>query len=793
MHCRFLTFLSLVAVTALTGCGGSDGGRQSADPVIQDYPIAYVARPLPRNDNEQLLQLDIRRPESFNPGARLVIRDRASPSTRDRVITDRVFPADELYDVKDVEASHDGEKFVFAMRAPEIENAAPEDQPTWNIWEYVIASDTLRRIIPSDNVAADGQDVAPHYLPDGRIIFSSTRQERSRALLLDEGKTQFATQNEDIGSPAFLLHVMESDGSDLRQVSFNQSHDLDPTVLRSGRVLFTRWDAAGQRSAMHFYTMRPDGTDVSIHYGWHSHGSGSDGSTVQFTDSREMLTGELLTLIRPFRTDRYGGNIVFADAARFTDEFQQIGIGTVVSGAQSPAANAEVRSDDEISTGGRYSSAYPLHDGTGRLLVSWSPCRLDANGIIVPCTTESLQDPDAVEADPLYGIWIHDASKGTQLPVVLPVEGTVFTDIVAAFPRARPTVIADAEPGLGLDDTLFNEGVGVLHIRSVYDVDGVDTANPGIAELADPAQTLAAARPARFLRIVKAVSIPDDDTHDFANSAYGPSINQRMREIVGYAPIEPDGSVKVKVPADVSVAFSVLDVNGRRIGGRHQHWIQLRPGETRECNGCHTANSEVVHGRSGAEFPSVNPGSQQTGQPFPNTVSRLWTDAGETMAETRTRHSEDPACLTDCTALIPSRDLIYSDVWTDPAVRSPDADLQLRYVDLDTALPDTNCSPAWSARCRIVINYETHIHPLWSLVRPNPADTCTACHINVDVAAANAPRIPDAQLDLSDNGPNDTGPRFKSYLELFFGDVEQTLDGMGELVDVFQDSLEKSR
>ena len=47
-------------------------------------------------------------------------------------------------------------------------------------------------------------------------------------------------------------------------------------------------------------------------------------------------------------------------------------------------------------------------------------------------------------------------------------------------------------------------------------------------------------------------------------AAFGPT--GVMREILGYVPIEPDGSVRVKVPADVAFALTVLDVNGRRIG-----------------------------------------------------------------------------------------------------------------------------------------------------------------------------------------------------------------------------------
>jgi hypothetical protein len=54
-------------------------------------------------------------------------------------------------------------------------------------------------------------------LPDGKIIFSSNRQLRSKALLLDEGKPAFEAFDEDNNEPAFALHVIEADGNGLEQ------------------------------------------------------------------------------------------------------------------------------------------------------------------------------------------------------------------------------------------------------------------------------------------------------------------------------------------------------------------------------------------------------------------------------------------------------------------------------------------------------------------------------------------------------------------------------------------------
>ena len=189
----------------IAGCGGGSGstsslslgGDQDPDPVVQDFPIAYVKRPLLLDDNGDLLTFGVRDAVSFMPGATLYARDRASPSAPETLIADGTFPDDvdgnpPLYDVKDLSPSFDGLDMVFAMRAPEDPNVGADEQPTWNIWVYHFETAQLNRVISSDTTAEDGQDVAPRFLPDGGSVFSSTRQRRSKAILLDEGKPQFA-------------------------------------------------------------------------------------------------------------------------------------------------------------------------------------------------------------------------------------------------------------------------------------------------------------------------------------------------------------------------------------------------------------------------------------------------------------------------------------------------------------------------------------------------------------------------------------------------------------------------
>ncbi|MFQ5981952.1 MAG: hypothetical protein ACE5KS_01120, partial [Woeseiaceae bacterium] len=736
----------------------------------------------------------------------LYFRDRASPRALDVNITESITQG--LGDVRDVEIAYDGSTLLFAMRGPADLNLDLDDenQPTWNIWEYEFASSSLRRVIASDLTAEIGHDLAPHYLPDGRIIFSSTRQVRSTGILVDEGKPQFAALDEDQNEMAFVLHVMNPDGSGIEQVSYNQSHDFDPSVLASGQVVFSRWDHMGVNDAVNLYRMNPDGSGLELLYGQNSHDTGTNGEILQFMQPRELEDGRVMALVRPFTDTAGGGDIFIIDTPIYLEITQPNKDNPgMVGPAQVPATIVDVSTLAGVpSPGGRYASVFPIQDGTGRLLVSWSQCRVIENLLDVPCTPERLADPLVVEAPPVYGVWIYDPRDDTQLPVVPPEAGFMFPEVVAGDPRTAPPVILDGSTDFTLDPDLAVEGSGVLHIRSVYDFDGIVPAGIDIDTLADPALTTAAdLRPARFLRLVKAVSIPDEDIVDLDDTAFGRSTQQGMKEVLGYTMIEPDGSVMVKVPANVAFAVSVLDADGRRITARHQNWMQVRPGQLLECNGCHAAQSGISHGRGDA-FDSAWAGAQAAGVEFPNTDPAMFADqVGDTMAWTRALYT----CNNDnCSSLEPSINVVFDDVWTDEAAagRLKDPSFTYAYLDLTTPAPlsvasDFCLTSPWTSRCRIVVNYTMHIHPVWEATRAildaagqpildangQPMTNCLGCHTPVD--AAGAVRVPAGQLDLSGLPSPDEADHLISYRELLFPDDEQELN-MGALVDRLVDS-----
>lgn len=791
--------LSGCFVALLAGCGGGvglGGDSQQPDPVVADNPVAFVKRSLNYSEDGLLIGDDVRDPFTFQPGGVLYLKDRASPSAVARDLTSRLFEDESflnedgelLYDVKDLEVSYDGKRLLFALRAPEIENADADEQPTWNIWEYDTEAGSLRRLIESDTVAEAAHDIAPFYLPDGRIVFSSTRQRTSRAILLDEGKPQFAAQDEDRRAGTFNLHIMDADGSNIRQLTFNQSHDLDPYYTREGRIVFTRWDNAGSVDGMNLYAINPDGTGLTLLYGRHSHESGTDESMVQFLKPRELEDGSLLVQLRDYQTNQFTS--VPTEVSVTTHADAEVAI----DGAGEPGQEAlipNLRTDEEPVLAGQYSAVFPLDDGTGRLLVSWSLCRLinsaelaalaeDEFPRVYNCTQERLDSGDYVPADPVYGLWIYDPSQNTQLPIETPEEEVRFDEAVVMQSRTLPTLPTPWVP-IGEAADLADAGYGILQVRSVYDFDGRDLSGAGLEVVTDPLQTPVAERPARFVRIEKAVSLPSRNTRPFPQTAFGRSAAQGMREILGYAPVEPDGSVRVAVPANVALGITVLDAEGRRVSQRHQNWLTVRPGEELSCNGCHTGESTVPHGRADAEPLTINAGASTSGLPFPNTNPALLADLGETMAQTRSR-------LLGLDRLTP--DIEFTDVWTDPAVQTPEADFQRAYADLSTPAPVSQaCRDNWTSVCRIVINYETHIHPLWSVdrwvldvdgVTVLNDRTCTSCHSPTD--ELDQPRVPAAQLDLSDGPSPDEADHFKAYRELLYPDNAQELSN-GALVD----------
>lgn len=811
LWCSGLALLALV----ITGCKDqSIDSNGPIDPVLVEYPIVYIERSVLKSDedNPTAVTFSARNPALFNPGAQLVVKNNAFADSPSTIITAKLF-IDELgtsqaIDIRDLSVSADGQSFLVSIRAPEITDADEDEQPKWNIWHYQIADKSFQPIIKSDVVAEQGDDLMASFLPDGRIIFASTRQRLSRAILLDEGKPQYTAMNESGQDAAFNIHIMQADGSDIKQISFNMSHDFYPLVLQSGKILYSRWDTMGGNNKINLYQMNPDGTNNQLLYGWHSHQVVLDGEdeVIEFVKPQQMPNGDVLLLLASRDEAIYQKRPVLIDVEKFIDNQQAISSEIETVSAQEDFFNDSLYKfsfSTDINTAGRLSQLFPLPDDSGRYLLSWDLCRVIVANEVKACgqlSAEELAQEGVTLTSPWFELWLYNSKNNTQQVVAKTTEGKMIGEaIVMQATTTAPTFIADKTFGTGLDAELANQQAAAIHIRSVYDIDGVDSsidesssssAPQGIIALRDPSLTKAEDLPARFLRIIRGVPLPPREVREISNTDFGRSRNQLMREIIGYTPIQPDGSVKVKIPANVPLAISVLNANGQRIGGRHRQWITVKAGETLECHGCHTQQSELPHGRIESQASSINVGAINGGVAFENTTAAIIPLVGQTMAEAD-EMSNGLAQL--------SADIHYLDKWTNSDISAKNPEINYSYQSLETTVPEgSSCFTNWTAYCRIQINYVTHIQPLWLLNRQSfdedtaellSDNTCTRCHSPFD--NDNLAQVPAGQLDLSDNVSIDEADHLTAYRELLFNDAEQeVIEGIvvDKLIAVLDDS-----
>jgi hypothetical protein len=818
-HGHGLLKLAAVALPLLfaLGCESASSGHapgvaggQTLTPGVTNFPLAYIKRPVLTKD------IDARDLITSITGGDLFIRNQASAGGAEVNITGSITKG--MGDVRDLDVSPDGTTVVFSLRLPLNPKKPNTDvtQPNWHIYTYNASTQAVTQLT-NDSITA-GHDVGAHYLPDGRIVFASTRQLATQSILLDEGRPQYAAQTDDRTQSIFLLHVMNGDGTQMHQISFNTNHDFSPSVLSSGQLVFSRWESVngGQISLYHG---NPDGTGIELYYGANSHATGANiagtnNNVIQFLNARELPNGNLVAIARPFLGTQLGGDLVEINAQGFVEIHQAATPGGAAGTAQTSATNLGVTTDANMpSLGGRFASVYPLYDGTNRMLVSWSPC-LVLDTTVTPnttslCTASNTSGTNVTLAPPQYTLWVYDLDAGTLAPLLSADVGTMVVEPVILQPRKpAPQILVDAAPPPGEAATLANAGLGLLDISSVYDVDGVDTATPNIAGVSNPANATFYIRPYRFIRIEKAVEIPGKTVRKIDNSAFGPA-GMGMREILGYAPIQPDGSVQVQVPANVPFTIDIVDINAKRVTPQHTSWLQLLPGETKTCNGCHTTANMTSHGRAGLTNP-VNAGAPTTGSPFPNTNPAIaLTNAGATMAQTLalstcTANGLTPSGATTPCSQILNSDVIYDGIWTQgttpPQVDTP---FTYAYADLTSASPvslvlNPSCV-AWTAQCRVTLHYANasdaamrmpYLQSVWNVTTrtntvnmvPMTSTVCTVCHNPLN-AAAMAAMVPQGQLDLNGTASNVDPTVVTSYEQVLFAHNAQTLN-MGVLQDL---------
>ena len=252
------------------------------------------------------------------PGGDLMIREKSSASALEHNVTAQFTQG--VGDVQAPDVSYDGKKIIFSMRCPSSNTSmigtAKACTGAWNIWEYDmtvggLTGGTFRRL-----TATGDDDVEPTYLPAGKgYVFTSNRQTKSSVNQFN-GHT-YKALDEYERETVFNLHTMDADGGNVTQISFNQSHDRNPTVRQNGDIMYSRWDHVGGRNHFKVFRAKPDGTDMFVLYGAHS--SGNSFLHPRDMDPKGKYAGFLASDLMPLSGTHEGGALVFIDAANFSE------------------------------------------------------------------------------------------------------------------------------------------------------------------------------------------------------------------------------------------------------------------------------------------------------------------------------------------------------------------------------------------------------------------------------------------------------------------------------------------
>ncbi len=414
--------------------------------------------------------------------------------------------------ISDPCVSFDGMKILFSMR--------PSGGGNRNIYEINADGSGLRQV-----TSGGGHDFDPLYLPDGKIMFTSSRG---------------GGMDEYNHSPAENLHTCDADGSNLEQVSFNMSDDFDPTLMPDGSIVYTRWEHFGTFNRFPLFVCNPDGTAPFHKYGPHNR---------NFFHAQPTPDGRLIAI----------------ESTMINEDAGPIAVLKLEAGPADPAESDNTLNWDVLTTQvnndgapwayGAFKYPYPL--GGNKYVASYT----------LPAATESDVDYG------LYTFTLRQIGAGTPGdPATLVVEDLTFlyndpawNEYDAQVLAARPippvipsTVDRSVDYGEIIAADVFNRAASDGQERPQKGVDVIDE-----------------------IAVIVGIPTQQGEPDDFSANEF------EKRALLGFAPVYSDGSFNIRVPANTPISWATMDDQRRGFVAKRS-WMYVRPGERIEnCQGCH--------------------------------------------------------------------------------------------------------------------------------------------------------------------------------------------------------------
>jgi len=209
-----------------------------ANPLVSGHPIAFIMRRQYKGDHHNtatMFQTNEINTRSFQGPAELKTIDFAAGGK----VTTLVKVPNGV--ARDPEVSLDGKKILFSMRH--------DIKDDYHIYEIGADGTGLRQITYGSGIS----DIDPLYLPDGTIVFSSTREPK------------YCMCNRHIMCNLFK---MNADGSNIHQIGHSTLHEGHGSLMPDGRILYDRWAYVDRNfgDAQGLWTVNPDGTNHAVYW-----------------------------------------------------------------------------------------------------------------------------------------------------------------------------------------------------------------------------------------------------------------------------------------------------------------------------------------------------------------------------------------------------------------------------------------------------------------------------------------------------------------------------------------------
>jgi len=286
MHRRHLSvplvgltiFVSMAVFCAQPAASAASPEARAAHQLAGGQPILFEVRKQYRRDHHNtatMFQTGEINTGSFEGGGALKTIDLSTGE-----VTTLIEVPDGV--ARDPDVSFDGANVLFSMRR--------NREDDYHLYEMNADGTGLKQLTFGSGLS----DIDPIYLPDGRILFTSTREPK------------YCMCNRHIMGNLF---TMNADGSNIEQIGHSTLHEGHAALLPDGRVIYDRWEYVDRNfgDAQGTWVVNPDGTNHAIYWGNNTNSPGA------VLDARPIPGTELLLATFSSCHDRPWGALAVVD------------------------------------------------------------------------------------------------------------------------------------------------------------------------------------------------------------------------------------------------------------------------------------------------------------------------------------------------------------------------------------------------------------------------------------------------------------------------------------------------